>query len=34
VLFSKAWPTGGVHTLTIACTGGGTIDLDSLIVLR
>jgi hypothetical protein len=34
VLFSKAWPAGGVHTLTIACTGGGTIDLDSLIVLR
>lgn len=34
VLFSRAWPTGGVHTLTIACTGGGTIDLDSLIVLR
>jgi hypothetical protein len=34
VLFSRAWPTGGEHTLTIACTGGGTIDLDSLIVLR
>jgi hypothetical protein len=34
VLFSKSWPTGGVHTLAIASTGGGTIDLDSLIVLR
>jgi hypothetical protein len=31
---APAHSAGGVHTLTIACAGGGTIDLDSLIVLR